>query len=131
MEANHNHPYPQKTKRSLNPTSYRLIALTNSTYKTLERMINLRLTWFLESNNHLSNLQTVFRAKKSTIDQIVYIETLIREAFIRKKHLVAFFFDLEKAYDMSWPYDIIKDLGLQGRVPIFIKHSLEDQTFQA
>ena len=75
-------------------------------------------------------MQTAFRAKRSTIDQIVRIETLIREAFIKKRHLVAVLFDLEKAYDTTWPYGILKDLGLQGRLPIFIKHFLEDQMFQ-
>ena len=30
----------------------------------------------------------------------------------------------------SWPYGILKDLGLQSRLPIFIKHFLKDQTFQ-
>ena len=87
-------------------------------------MIFLRLTWFLESNNLLSNLRTSFRAKRSTIDQQVLIETLFQEAFIKKEYLVAIFFDLEKAYDISWPYG--KDLGLQGRLLIFIKHFLED-----
>ena len=115
------------------PTSYRPIALTSYTCKTLERMINLRLTWFFESNNLLSNLQTGFRAKRSTIDQIVHIETLIREAFVKKEHLVAVLFDLETAYDTTWPYGILKDLkdfNLQGRLLIFIKHFLEDRTFQ-
>ena len=93
-------------------------------------MINQRLIWFLESNNLLSNLQTGFRAKRRTIDQIVRIETLIREAFIKKEHLVAVLFNLEKAYDTTWPYGIHKDLGLQGRLLIFVKHFLEDRTFQ-
>ena len=39
-------------------------------------------------------------------------------------------FDLEKAYDTTWPHGILKDLRLQGRLPIFIKHFLEDRTFQ-
>ena len=30
----------------------------------------------------------------------------------------------------KWPYGILKDLGLQGRLPIFIKHFLEDWKFQ-
>ena len=93
-------------------------------------MINLRMPWFFELNNLLSNLQTVFRTKRSIIDQIVHIETLIRKAFFKKGHLVAVFSDLEKAYDMSWPYNILKDLGQQGRLPIFIKYFLEDWTFQ-
>ena len=126
-------PILKKRKDPTNPTSYGPIALTSCTCKTLERMINLRLTWYLESNNLLSNLQTGFGAKRSTIDQIVRIETLIREACIKKEHLVAVLFDLEKAYDTIWPYGKLKDLkdlGQQGRLPIFIKHFLEDQTFQ-
>ena len=38
-----------------------------------------------------------------------------------------------KAYSTSWSYCILKDLkdlGLQAWLPIFIKHFLEDQTFQ-
>ena len=34
----------------------------------------------------------------------------MREAFIKKEHLVAVFFDLEKAYDTTWKYGIINDL---------------------
>ena len=71
-----------------------------------------------------------FWAERSPIDQIVHIETLIREAFIKKEHLVAVLFDLEKAYDTTWPYGILKDLGLQGRLLMFIKHFLEDRMFQ-
>ena len=82
-----------KNKDPTNPTSYRPITLTScSTCKSLKRMINLRLIWFLEPHNHITNLQTGFRAKRSTIDQIVYIETLIRKAFMKKEHLVAVFF---------------------------------------
>ena len=65
-------------------------------------MIDLRLTWFLESNNLLSNLQMDFRAKRSTANLIVRIKTLIQVVFIKKEHLLAVFFDLEKAYDMLW-----------------------------
>ena len=72
METSHNHSYPKKQEDPTNPTSYRSIALINCTCKTLERILNLRL-WFLESNNLLSNLQTGFRAKRSTIAQIVHI----------------------------------------------------------
>ena len=53
-----------------------------------------------------------------------------QEAFIKKEQLIAVLFDLEKAYDTTWPYGIFKDFGLQGRLPIFIKHFLEDRTFQ-
>ena len=92
-------------------------------------MINQRLIWFLESNK----LQVGFRTKRSTMDQVVHIETLIRETCIKNEHLVAVFFDLEKAYDTTWPYGILKDLknfGLQRRLPIFIQNFLEDRSFR-
>ena len=89
-------PILKKQKTPTNPNSYRTIALTSCLCKTLERMINLRLTQFLESNNLLSNLQSGFRAKRSTIYQTVCIETLIREAFFKKDHLVAVFLTWKK-----------------------------------
>ena len=106
-------PILKKQKDTTNSTSYRPIALTSFTNKTLERMINIRFTWFLESNNLLSNLPTGFRTKRRTIDQIVRIETLIRETL--QKHLVAVLFDLEKAYETTWPYGILKVLKDLGR----------------
>ena len=62
----------------------RSIALTSCLCKTLERMINKRLTWFLESNNHISRFQSGFRCDHSTTDNLVRLETFIRDAFIKK-----------------------------------------------
>merc|ERR1711872_1000879 len=42
-------------------------------------------------------------------------------------------FDIEKAYDTTWRFHIIKSLenfGLKGNLPIFIKSFLENRTFQ-
>ena len=55
---------------------------------------------------------------------LVRLETFIRDAFIKKEHVVAVFFDLEKAYDTTWRYGILKDihkLELRGRLPTFIE----------
>ena len=63
----------------------------------------------------------------SIIDQIIKLEYVVREAFIKKEHMVAIYFDLEKAYDTSWKYRIMKDLynaGLRGRMPIYISKYL-------
>ena len=51
------------------------------------------------------------------------------EAFIKKEHLTAVFFDLEKAYDTTWNYGIMRDLnyfGLKGRLPHFIDNFLSN-----
>ena len=96
-------------------------------------MINKRLTWFLESNNHISQFQSGFRSDRSTTDNLVRLETFIRDAFIKKEHVVAVFFDLEKAYDTTWRYGILKDihkLGLRGRLPTFIEGFLADRAMQ-
>ena len=96
-------------------------------------MINDRLTWFLESNNIITNFQSGFRYQRSTNDHLVRLETFIREAFIKKEHLVSVFFDLEKAYDTTWKYGIMKDvhdIGLKGRLPLFLQNFLTDREFK-
>ena len=96
-------------------------------------MINKRLVWYLESNNLITKFQSGFRAERSTNDNLVRLETFISDAFIKREHVVAVFFDFEKAYDTTWRYGILKDLhnfGLKGRLPNFIKSFLEDHTIQ-
>ena len=126
-------PIPKPGKDHAEPTNYRPIALTSCLCKTLERMINKRLIWYLESNNLLSRYQSGFRAGRSTNDNLVKLETFIRDAFVKKEHVVAVFFDLEKAYDTTWRYGIMKDihkLGLRGRLPTFIESFLADRAMQ-
>ena len=126
-------PIPKPGKDPADPNNYRPTALTSCLCKTLQRMINKRLTWFLESNNHISRFQSGFRSDRSTTDNLVRLETFIRDAFIKKEHVVAVFFDLEKAYDTTWRYGILKDihkLGLRGRLPTFIENFLADRTMQ-
>ena len=126
-------PIPKPGKDPAEPTNYRPIALTSCLCKTLERMINKRLIWYLESNNLLSRYQSGFRAGRSINDNLVRLETFIRDAFVKKEHVVAVFFDLEKAYDTTWRYGIMKDihkLGLRGRLPTFIESFLADRAMQ-
>ena len=126
-------PVPKPGKDKTEATNYRPIALTSCICKTMERMINDRLVWFLESNNLISGNQAGFRKNYSTNDHLVRLESFFRYAFIKKEHCVAIlFFCLEKAYDTTWKYGIIKDLhdiGLRGRLPNFILNLLSDRSF--
>ena len=126
-------PIPKPGKDNTDPSNYRPIALTSCLCKTLERMINTGLIWFLESNGLITNFQCGFRSKRSTVDHLVRLETFVREAFIKKEHLTAVFYDLEKAYDTTWKYGIMRDLsdfGLKGRLPIFIDNFLSNRNFK-
>ena len=126
-------PIPKPGKDNTDPSNYRPIALTSCLCKTLERKINTRLIWFLESNGLITNFQCAFRSKRSTVDHLVRLETFVREAFIKKEHLTAVFFDLEKAYDTTWKYGIMRDLsdfGLKGRLPHFIDNFLFNRNFK-
>ena len=99
----------------------------------MERLVNSRLTWELESKNLLSKVQCGFRRQHSTLDHLVRLESFIREAFARKREVLAVFFDLEKAYDTTWKYGILKDLhelNFRGRLPIFISNFLSNRHFK-
>ena len=96
-------------------------------------MVNERLIYFLEKNKILTKFQAGFRSERSTIDQLVRLETFIKDAFAEGDHVVGVFFDLAKAYDTTWKYGIMKDLfdmELKGSLPIFIQNFLSDRTFQ-
>ena len=119
-------PIPKPAKDASDPNNYHPIALTSCLCKVMERMVNNRLLWFLERNK--LPFQCGFRKQRSTTDHLVRLESLIREAFIQRQHAVAVFFDLEKAYDCTWKYGIMKDLhhaGLRGRLPCFIESFLK------
>ncbi|GBO10302.1 putative RNA-directed DNA polymerase from transposon BS [Araneus ventricosus] len=126
-------PLLKPGKDPKNPSNYRPIALTCCLCKLLERMINRRLVHYLEANKYLHPFQSGFRKGRSTIDNLLALETDIRLSFLQRKHLVAIFFDIEKAYDRTWRYGILKDLydlGLRGNLPIFIKNFLQVRKFR-
>ena len=81
----------------------------------------------------ITEYQNGFRRRKSTVDNLVTLETSIRDVFVCRKHLVFIFFDLKKAYDTTWKHGILLDLyktGLRGRLPMFICDFLSDRYFK-
>ncbi|MBJ5594290.1 hypothetical protein JGG70_24295, partial [Salmonella enterica subsp. enterica serovar Typhimurium] len=74
-------PFPKPGKDPAIPSNYRPIALTSCLFKLLERMVNARLMWFLETNKILSPHQCGFRRHHSSTDHLLRLETSIRKAF--------------------------------------------------
>ena len=68
----------------------------------------------------ISKFHCGFRKDHSTLDHLVRLEQFSREAFARKKQVLAVFFYLEKAIDTTWKHGILTDLEFRGRLPNFI-----------
>ncbi|GFW95644.1 probable RNA-directed DNA polymerase from transposon X-element [Trichonephila clavipes] len=121
-------PILRPRKDPKNPLSYRPIALTSCLCKTLERFV-----FQLEKNRCIPLFQSGFRKGRSTLDNIIMLKNKVRNAFVRRNHLVSIFFDIEKAYDRTWRYGILRTLfnfGLRGNLPTFIKNFLNFRTFR-
>ena len=85
-------PIAKAGKDPKNPTNYRPIALTSCLCKTMECIVNAQLMWCMESEGHLADVQCGFRKNRFTVDHLVRFESFVREAFIKKEHVVAIFF---------------------------------------
>ena len=126
-------PILKQGKDPMDVKSYRPISLTSCLCKLFERILNKRLVWFLETNNCIHKSQNGFRKGRSTLDNLVALETYIHDAFVENKLLVSIFFDLEKAYDTCWSQLILNELhkfGLRGKLPLIISDYLKDRKFQ-
>ena len=119
---------PGKDPRNTN--SYRPISLTSCLGKLLEKIVNTRLMWFLETNNLINKAQSGFRRNRSTTDNLVALENHIQDAISNKYHTIAVLFDLKKAYDMAWRRGIMENLfsyGLRGNLPIYLQNFLSNR----
>lgn len=80
-------------------SSYRPISLMSCFTKTFERMIKVRLEWYLESNSLLPPNQFGFRRGMGTLDALTSLVTNIQLAFSKKQFIGLLFADIEGAYD--------------------------------
>ena len=86
-------------------------------------MVNTRLDCIIKQRKFISAWQNGFRRGRSTTDNIFMLETYISNANLQWNHLVTVFFDIEKAYDKTLRYGILKDLlnlDFRSNLPIFI-----------
>ena len=124
-------PILKKGKDPKKKTSYRPISLLSCLGKTLERMVNKRLMWYLETNNLITKEQTAFRKNRNTEDQLIHLAQSVENAFQEKKKVIATFIDLSKAFDKVWKDGLLLKLlsaGIAGRMFSWIKSLLSHRT---
>ena len=103
-------PIRKKGKDKRDPSSYRPISLPSCVGKLLERIINKRLIWHLESNTVLASTQTGYRQFRSTEDQLALLAQDIEDAFQEKKKVLEIFYDLSQAFDKVWKEGLLLKL---------------------
>ena len=82
--------------------SYRPISLMSSIMKLIEQVIEQRLRSYLEDIGFINKYQLGFRQNKATVDHLFRLSQSVMESFNRGEHVMADFFDVEKAFDNVW-----------------------------
>ena len=65
-------------------------------------MIEQKLHSYLEDIGFINKYYSSFRQANSTDDHLFRLSQSVMESFNRRKHVVAAFLDLEKAFDNVW-----------------------------
>lgn len=126
-------PILKKGKPKTDISSYRPITLTSCACKLFEKMVNVRLRFYLEHNNLLDPHQSGFRKGRSTADNVFRLTDSIQRGFAKKSQTVAVFLDLSKAYDrvnIDAMLHKIYAIGIRGNMSVFLKFFLQPRTFQ-
>jgi len=110
-----------KDKRNLD--NYRTISLGNIIGKIFARIWNRRITYILEKDGWLGEMQGGFRKDRSTIDQLFTLTTIMNS---RKngEGLVLMFIDFRKAFDRvnrSILWKDMEEMGMAGKGVNIIK----------
>nr|KAG5710141.1 hypothetical protein BaRGS_006660 [Batillaria attramentaria] len=123
-------PVLKKGKNRTKVLSYRPISLTSCVCKTMERIINQRLQWYLEKDSIITPEQAGFRRYRSTEDQTTHLAQVIEDAFQAQKMTLGVFIDLQKAFDKVWKDGLLVKLlrsGIHGNMYRWTKSYLHNR----
>jgi hypothetical protein len=67
--------------------------------KVMEKIVNIRLQYNIESRRLLPQTQFGFRRNKSTTDVLITLENFIMDAIRKKEYTALLSLDISKAYD--------------------------------
>jgi hypothetical protein len=111
---------PKPGKDLSDPSSFRPISLLSSLQKLFERIIATRLNDYLETYNLLSPSQSGFRKNLCTSDQLVRLHHDALQAVHSRRHLLALFFDVTKAFDKVWHAGLVYKLSSNFNIPLLL-----------
>ena len=103
--------------------NYRGITLLSCVGKLFTSILNERLSYFIESNNILSENQAGFRKGHSTLDHAFILKTLIDIYASQNHKLFCACVDFKKAFDSVWRQGLWTKLiqqGINGKVLLVI-----------
>ena len=80
----------------------------------MERIVNERLKWYLETEDLLAPEQAGFRQFRSTEDQATYLSQEIEDAFQQQRLVLISWIDLQKAFDKIWMEGLLVQLLRNG-----------------
>ena len=95
-------------------TNYRPISITSCIGKMLEKIIFKYLYNYLEANHVITNFQSGFRPKDSTVNQLLEIYHTIVENLDKGKEIKFIFCDISKAFDKVWHDGLLFKLRKYG-----------------
>lgn len=98
----------------------RPISLASCLLKTVKRILNIRLSWWLEYHKKLPSLQFGFRRGKSCIDNLALLNAEILSAFDDDEVLVCLSVDIKGAYDSVLPDVLVDRLRKEGVPELFL-----------
>jgi hypothetical protein len=120
-----------KSGDKTNTDNYRPITLVNAFSKVLEKIVHVKLTHHLESNNLIYKHQYGFLRGKSTEHALLQILSKISTALNENKFCMGVFLDLKKAFD-TVPHSILlkklEKLGITGTSLLWFTNYLAGRT---
>lgn len=122
-------PISKPGKNKTSPGSYRPISLLSTISKLFEKVIQKRLSLFINKNNIIPKFQYGFRAKHSTIHQLSRLTQIIEKGFETKSHTLGVFLDISAAFDKVWQNGLLFKLYTIG-TPMYILKTISSFLFQ-
>src|SRR6185437_348594 len=115
------------------PSNYRLVHVTSILSRTLERVLNARITNHMEDNNLFASTQAGFRRGHSTHHQLFNIMQQVYLALAHRIPVPVVFLDIVKAFDTIDVNILLAKLhryGIQGNILLWLQSFLTTRQFQ-